>query len=344
MRIPTDIVNQLHALDCEDVAKRFDIHVKGHMTHCFKHEDKVPSLGFRKNHWKCFSCDVGGDAITLIQELYSLSFTDACIILAEEFRIQIPEIGNKTKKWKESVVMLRQRKPTTDEVSIFDREVAEFIMANTSLTVSGVEFLQKYRKLCPTVIEASQIHSLDKMDELCKKLIDKFGKERLVKVKILKDNNKYFTIDTPSLIIPYYDELGSLVSLQTRYLGEENPNFHIPRFKRICCSSIRLYNLPVLKKMQSGAKLFITEGITDCLAMLSSGYNAVAIPSATSFPTEDLAKLKKFNLYMVADRDMAGNAAFIKLYRLMLRYGIKRVELPNDAKDFCDYYLKSFKE
>ena len=48
MRIPTDIVNQLHALDCEDVAKRFDIHVKGHMTHCFKHEDKVPSLGFRK--------------------------------------------------------------------------------------------------------------------------------------------------------------------------------------------------------------------------------------------------------------------------------------------------------
>jgi len=54
----------------------------------------------------------------------------------------------------------------------------------------------------------------------------------------LDSRNKYFTIDTPSLIIPYYDELGSLVSLQTRYLGEENPNFHIPRFFNLARSSV----------------------------------------------------------------------------------------------------------
>ena len=91
-----------------------------------------------------------------------------------------------------------------------------------------------------------------------------------------------------------------------------------------------------MESIQPGARLFITEGITDCLAMLSVGYDAVALPSATSFPTNDLVKLKSYNLYMIADQDRAGNDAFIKLYRFMFRFGceVKRIELPNGVKDF----------
>ena len=109
--------------------------------------------------------------------------------------------------------------------------------------------------------------------------------------------------------------------------------------------SIRLYNMQLLNSIQPGARIFITEGITDCLAMLSAGYDAVALPSATSFPTNDLVKLKNYNLYMVADQDRAGNDALIKLYRFMLRFGceVKRIELPNGVKDFCNYYVKTVK-
>ena len=48
---------------------------------------------------------------------------------------------------------------------------------------------------------------------------------------------------------------------------------------------------------------------------------------------------------MVADQDGAGNDALIKLYRLMLRFGceVKRIELPNGVKDFCNYYVKTVK-
>ncbi|MCM1139783.1 MAG: CHC2 zinc finger domain-containing protein [Muribaculum sp.] len=342
MRIPDNIILELHNLDCEEVAKRFGIETKRHMCHCFKHEDYVPSLGFRRNHWKCFSCDIGGDAITLAQELYSVSFLDACIILAEEYGIQIPDVKQRSHKWHESIILLRHRVQPNDATTIFDREIAEFIMKSSSLTPSGMEFLQNERKIGVDVIDSSHIHSLDNMNELRRNLVAKFGIDRLIKAKLLRGNNKYLTIDTPSLIIPYYDINEQLIGLQTRYLGEDNPNFHIPRFKRICCSPIRLYNLPILNKIGVNEKLFITEGITDCLAMLSRGYKAVAIPSATSFPIEDLARLKKFNLYMVADNDRAGNEAFIKLYRLMLRYGceLKRVQLPSGVKDFCEYHTK----
>ena len=241
--------------------------------------------------------------------------------------------------------MMRHRVEPYDTTIVFDKEIAECIMDNTILTDSGIEFLERQRKIYSDVVRDTNIHSLDNMNELRRLLVEKFGYERLVKVKVLKENIKYLTIDIPSLIIPYYDECGRLIGLQTRYLGEDNPDYHIPRFKRICCSPIRLYNLPVLNRVKSNERIFITEGITDCLALLSKGYNAVAIPSATSFPMEDIAKLRRFNLYMIADNDRAGNEAFIKLYRTMLRYGceLKRVMLPHGFKDYCDYYMSIIK-
>lgn len=341
MKIPPNIIRELHNLDCEDVAKRFGIETKGHMCHCFKHEDRVASLGFRRNHWKCFSCDVGGDAITLAQEYYSVSFTEACVILANEYRISIPDVNNRTQKWKDSFMLLRQRVRPVDATMVFDREVAEYIVGNTFLSQTGLEFLENQRKINSDVIATSQIHSLDDTINLKQELIAKFGVERLIKCKVLRENTKSLTIDTPSLIIPYYDENEQLISLQTRYLGEDNPDFHIARFKRICNAKIRLYNMPVLKNCRGENKLFITEGITDCLAMQSYGYNAVAIPSATSFPLEDLSKLKKYNLFMMSDQDSAGYNSYIRLYRLMLRYDcvLKHVSLPAGINDYSEYYL-----
>ncbi|WP_213065500.1 toprim domain-containing protein, partial [Acinetobacter baumannii] len=60
----------------------------------------------------------------------------------------------------------------------------------------------------------------------------------------------------------------------------------------------RLFNLPVLNTMSRGDRLYISEGITDCLALLSNGLKAVAIPSATILPLEDLVLLKGYDLHM----------------------------------------------
>lgn len=89
MKISDEILHKLHELDCEDVAKRFGIDVKRHKAHCFNHDDRIASLGFRGNHWKCFSCGIGGDAITFIQEKFSVSFVEACRILTDEYGIPI---------------------------------------------------------------------------------------------------------------------------------------------------------------------------------------------------------------------------------------------------------------
>ena len=75
----------------------------------------------------------------------------------------------------------------------------------------------------------------------------------------------------------------------------------------------RLFNLPILETMKPGEDLYISEGITDCLSLLSFGKKAVAIPSATILPQYDLLDLKEYKLHMFPDQDEAGRQAYIKL-------------------------------
>jgi hypothetical protein len=77
--------------------------------------------------------------------------------------------------------------------------------------------------------------------------------------------------------------------------------------------------------------------------MLSAGMNAVAIPSATSLPFEDLVMLENYDLRMYPDQDEAGFGAFKKLRRFFINnYStIKAEKLPEGVKDYCDYYVKS---
>ena len=88
--------------------------------------------------------------------------------------------------------------------------------------------------------------------------------------------------------------------------------------------------------------MHISEGITDCLALLSDGLDAVAIPSATILPMEDLVLLKNYDLYMYPDQDEAGLKAFIALRRFFVNHysTVKAKELPDGVKDYCDFYIK----
>lgn len=127
MKISDEILHKLHELDCEDVAKRFGIDVKRHKAHCFNHDDRIASLGFRGNHWKCFSCGIGGDAITFIQEKFSVSFVEACRILTDEYGIPI-SYGRYSAKRTSPIINWCKKESTSDTLCLFDREVAEFIL------------------------------------------------------------------------------------------------------------------------------------------------------------------------------------------------------------------------
>ena len=143
----------------------------------------------------------------------------------------------------------------------------------------------------------------------------------------------------PWLTIPYFDQEGKLIGVQNRNLvkGAE------PRFRFPHKAETFLYNQPVLNRLHPGDTLYITEGCTDCFAMLSAGKKAIAIPSATLLNPK-AAKLVKaldnelsIRFEMWPDSDGPGEGLYLQLKEILP--GIVHHELPPGCKDFSDYYL-----
>ena len=102
--------------------------------------------------------------------------------------------------------------------------------------------------------------------------------------------------EVPWLQIPYYDREGRLVGVQNRNLNpSKSPEGDLPRFRFPQGSQCGIYNLPVLNLLRPGDELWITEGCSDCWAMLSSGRKAIAIPSATLLTKKDKELLRSLD-------------------------------------------------
>ena len=172
----------------------------------------------------------------------------------------------------------------------------------------------------------------------------------------------------PWLQIPYYDREGRLVGVQNRNLtpskpprgeasehspsGETEGGRGLPRFRFPQGSQCGIYNLPVLNLLKPGDALYITEGCSDCWAMLSAGHKAIAIPSATLLTKQDVELLKHLGdsmhplplegaggrlFHMYPDRDAPGERLFLQLQQVLP--SLQHHQLPPDCKDFSDYYL-----
>ena len=150
----------------------------------------------------------------------------------------------------------------------------------------------------------------------------------------------------PWLQIPYYNSEGRLVGVQNRNLVKGGS----PRFRFPQGSECGIYNLPVLGMLKPHDELWITEGCSDCWAMLSSGRKAIAIPSATLVSTLTgtgtnnlhnrlkLALTLGLSLKMYPDRDVPGERLFLQLKQLLPT--LQHHQLPPDCKDFSEYYVK----
>lgn len=103
--------------------------------------------------------------------------------------------------------------------------------------------------------------------------------------------------------------------------------------------------MPILKKLSKGDDLYISEGVTDCMALLSAGLNAVALPSATIIPEDDLYLIRDFNLKMYTDMDenWTGLECFYKLESYFIKIGgnIEKQILPIGFKDYGAYYAST---
>ncbi len=341
MFIPQDIIDRLNELDIEEVARRLGLEVSKHKAKCFMHDDHNPSLTFSKakNIYRCWVCGEGGGPIKLVQDKEGWEFQEACVWLANQFNIWLPEDNRKRSPAKR--INKRFISPTNKDVErVFDEEVYSWLIDNAELSDAAQRFLFEERLFKEDVVQKLRIGSVSFPQKGVSVLLSRFGEERCIRSGLVRrgNNGLFFYFYTPCLLFPYYEQDGRLIGVQSRYLGEKR---EAPRFQFLSSQQTRLFNLPILSSLKQGDQLFISEGITDCIALLSAGKKAVAIPSATIMPQEDLVKLRFYDLHMYPDRDEAGQKAFMELRRFFVNhYSLLKAEiLPEGAKDYCDYYI-----
>ena len=80
-------IDKLRSLSCEGVAQRLGIKVQHHKALCCFHSDHTPSLTFKKNKFKCWSCGESGDSISFVMKVLGKDFLDACRWLADEHNV-----------------------------------------------------------------------------------------------------------------------------------------------------------------------------------------------------------------------------------------------------------------
>lgn len=140
------------------------------------------------------------------------------------------------------------------------------------------------------------------------------------------------------------DKQGQAVEGESKK-GQGSECREAPRFRFPYGSRCTVYNLPVTAMLRPGEPLFITEGCSDCWAMLSAGHKAIAIPSATLLSQadktllRDLAQRLGTSFHMFPDRDAPGERLFMQLREVLP--GLQHHQLPVDCKDFAEYYVSA---
>lgn len=339
IRIDNIKKQQLLALPVEEVAKKLGMRVQRHHALCFMHDDHHPSLVFfpSTNRWKCYVCNEWGDNISLVMKYNNQGFVEACVWLAREFNVSLEGTDDV------DVSVHRRVAPQirNEEKVIPDMGILQFIVDSYSLTESAKKFLFEERKYSEVVVDKLHICAIDDEEEFVHSLIRKFGEERVLKCQLAyKHRYKYVSyFHAPCVFFPYYDANNQLVGLQARYLGssDQHQRFQFPKG-----SSTHIYNLHVLSELKPNEPLFVSEGVTDAIALMSSDYKAIAIPSATLLKSEELKAVASHPLLMYPDNDEPGRNLFELIHQVISQMdgNVTRLLLPTDCKDFSEFYVR----
>ena len=326
---------QFRHLPIETVAERLGLHVARHKSLCPFHDDHHASMSFStsRNTFRCFVCGASGGTIDLVMRHLGKSFPEACRWLADANNVILEEYKPQT--------------PADDKpAKPFDASRYGRLFEHPWLSDKARRFLFEERRLNPRVVAWCRLSSWT----------DRYG--------------------TNWLQISYFDQDGRLIGIQNRnldYRKAEKEVFHerdksdkevfrkkdksdkevfhekdkadkeVPRFRFPYGSRCSIYNLPVTKMLRPSEPLYITEGASDCWAMLSAGHKAIAIPSATLLGNADKRLLKDLaerlgtTFHMFPDRDAPGERLFMQLKEVLPQ--LVHHQLPVGCKDFAEYYM-----
>lgn len=287
---------------------------------CPFHAEKTPSFSIDpgKNLYHCFGCHEGGDVITLVQKLESLSFVETIERLAQRTGVNL--------RFEELSPAERARSKRRTRLVEAHRAAVEHyhrLLMDAPEAADARRYLSRERGLSRETVERFGVgFSLPKWDDLVRLLGGKgFRDEELIEAGLAVRGQDGRVLDRfrGRVMFPIFEHVhGDPVAFGARRMGEgEGPKYLNSAESPIYKKSQMLYALSSAKHeiVKSGRALLV-EGYTDVIALHQAGIGEAVATCGTALGLEHLRTIQRFTQQVVLslDADEAGAGAAERMY------------------------------
>ncbi len=298
---------------------------------CPFHGEKTPSFHVHPNRgfFKCFGCGKGGDAITFMQQLESLTFPEALRVLAHRVGVELEAENPATAR-------ARNEKEHIYAANEFAAAFFHRVLRQSPEAQAARSYVEK-RGVTSATVESFKLGFAPPgweglVEELRANGIDLALAE---KAGLLRPSQRggYYDFYRNRLMIPTYATTGEVVAFGGRALDDSEPKYLNTSTTPVYTKGRALYALNVARRAALAAEaLIVVEGYLDCIALHQAGFANAVASLGTAFTPEQGAELRKYaeRIFLCFDSDAAGSAATVKSIDILKAAGCAAfvVQLP----------------
>lgn len=327
---------------------------KDYRAICPFHEDTNPSLfiSLEKNIFKCFSCGVGGDAVSFIMRKEKTSYQQALIqahkILKLPFENLLDPVTYKDICFKQQLIKFNEFVSEFFEKHLFypsGKEALDYLIQKRKL---NVDLIKKMRiGYAPSgLILLRAIERIQKSSEEYKFIDSEFISQVGIFSKE-KDKDTLIPIFQNRITFPVFSASKELVGFSARAMPNSRSEIRYLHSKETLLfkKAQLLYNLPALAELKNDEEVYLFEGCFDLFSLLvlkpSAKGCALMGRDLSSDCLEILQKRGVKKIVLMLDSDRAGITASLKIIQQLLKIGIHPYSLEIDlqnCKDFSEFY------
>ncbi|MFN5394502.1 MAG: DNA primase [Planctomycetota bacterium] len=316
------------------------------VSRCPFHDDRRPSMQINaeRQSWKCWVCDVGGDAFSFVMQKEGMSFPEALQFLADKAGIVIETTGSKT-----SGASAEDKRQLYQAIQWAVEKYRDYFRNDPAANAA-----REY--VASRGLEASNAERFglgfapESWSWLADRaLADKISLDALEKVGLLARGTSQTRYDRfrDRLIFPIFDPQSRPIALGGRVL----PGSPVEAAKYINCSETRLYQknqtlygLNFAKDRISKTQVaVVVEGYTDVMMAHQHGIDNAVACCGTALTENHIRLLKRYcdSVVLMLDGDQAGQKRTGEILELFLSESmdLRILTLP-DQLDPCDYLLR----
>ena len=317
----------LKRLEIFDVATRLHLQHRNGILRCIhpNHEDHHPSMSLNRktNTFKCFACGCQGDIIKLVEISKGIDFKEACQWLNNTFHLNAIEqkipiaypkksssLRNTSTPKKTLLAKINKKNlPSLEEKTLHIILEAFFKALSTPASFEeAITILENRgfpRHFAEEIFHQHGVQVVPKNKPERKAIIEKlrtqFDEETITKSNLFSKDDLYFKYHR--FLMPAFDLEHQYKTLQGRDIDYKST----VKYLTLKGFPTTPFNLPCLRNLNKGSKIYIVEGFFDTIALeFLEAVSCIGLFGINNLNDTIIDMLKPFEVVVIGDLDAAG--------------------------------------